>query len=510
MIAICLYIISILFFILSLPVKGGMLALKVANTCKSAVNSLKDDASDFEKLKNRLSKRKESAKGVVKLGVKVAIRGLKALLLLIRGISVILGLMGSLMFMIYALVFALIIATVGYFVISLNSDGFTSKLSVSTTTSQNKIKKKEVTDKQTIDKWLKACEEVWLYCRKKGWEYTWATNPGGTRDTKEYGNIGLDCSGYVSASLVAAGYIKKGKRYITSSMSELSKDTSEWKYIALTSSDQIKRGDIVCVSGSHVAVYAGNKMWWNNSTEGSSFQDRTGTTNTSMDWWVKRTGTKFILRLQTVTNAGGGGSVAGLYYPKEGGNLEIPWFCQGDYGTTYLTSSQSYPISKSGCLFTSIAMVVTYYKGKKYTPIDVATHLRQDNGIVKYYNPGQGGEGPSACPNIGKDFDIDVKTSKNLKGDYDAMLKYAKKGYPIICSMSSSSQFTDNAHYIVVRGANDKGTCWVNDPNGRSNASRKGWSKDLTGADKWLHVKWNLRTDVYNCLNRGAWAIIPK
>lgn len=142
-------------------------------------------------------------------------------------------------------------------------------------------------------------------------------------------------------------------------------------------------------------------------------------------------------------------SLASAAMPEDG--LPIPVFHQYDFVQPYGGGT----ISTSGCGPTCIAMVASYLKNSTITPTDIVNWCGN-----RYYVEGEGSSWAifgAAAQHFGLG---------EVKATYSAAEVRAalEAGRPVISSQAPGL-FTQNGHFIVLRGINPEGKILVNDPN---------------------------------------------
>lgn len=116
-------------------------------------------------------------------------------------------------------------------------------------------------------------------------------------------------------------------------------------------------------------------------------------------------------------------------------------------------------IGASGCGPTSLAMIISYWTGKKYTPADVVKWT-QKKGNGGYHQTG--GIDHAMFAAICSDFNIQCKYI-----GWDSVVKELKKGHIVLCS-ADAGIFTTDGHMMVLAGITSDGKIMVNDPNGNN------------------------------------------
>lgn len=113
-------------------------------------------------------------------------------------------------------------------------------------------------------------------------------------------------------------------------------------------------------------------------------------------------------------------------------------------------------IGASGCGPTSLAMIISYWTGKAFTPADVVKWT-QKKGNGGYHL--QGGISHAMFGAICSDYNIQCKSI-----GWDSVVSELKKGHKVICS-ANPGLFTNNGHIMVLAGITSDGKIMINDPN---------------------------------------------
>ena len=146
---------------------------------------------------------------------------------------------------------------------------------------------------------------------------------------------------------------------------------------------------------------------------------------------------------------------------------EFVYYCQGDYKKYSYGYGKS--IAQAGCGPTSLAMILTYYTGKKVTPVDTARYAMDHNYRIK--NNGTSDKLFGAmCQEYGVKGEYQKATAENI-------LTSLKQGKKIIAHMGPGT-FTKGGHYIVLKGITSDGQVLVADPN-HPNYNSKSFSASL-------------------------------
>lgn len=145
--------------------------------------------------------------------------------------------------------------------------------------------------------------------------------------------------------------------------------------------------------------------------------------------------------------------------------LEIIKFLQGDepWGSYRLYDKDGIikTIASSGCGFTSMAMIASYFTGKTITPDQIGEQFKS------YYVPNEGMS--HALPDaVAKAFGF--KTDINGASGFDAktVIEELQAGHPVLVSFHNG-KFTKGGHLTVIVGVTEDGDFIVNDPSGNNN-----------------------------------------
>jgi len=144
--------------------------------------------------------------------------------------------------------------------------------------------------------------------------------------------------------------------------------------------------------------------------------------------------------------------------------MPIPMLFQFDYKkVAYYHRGTPKSVSTSGCGATCVSMIVAYLTGNtQQNPYQLFFDAVEDG----YYK----GNGLSheALSHYLSEYGVKGKWIFN---DGDAIIKALKEGKPVIAHMGDGI-FTENGHYVVLRGVTEDGKILINDPNSRSNCSK--------------------------------------
>ena len=117
-------------------------------------------------------------------------------------------------------------------------------------------------------------------------------------------------------------------------------------------------------------------------------------------------------------------------------------------------------IKDNGCAPTSIAMVVSSIRGKKFSPVEVTNYLCNNGGCTR----NNGTNISSITPTL-EAYGVNVIETE----DSDLVKAALKDGSKLVIENVCKGHFTSNAHFIVLRGMTSDGRVIVADPNKKSN-----------------------------------------
>ena len=140
--------------------------------------------------------------------------------------------------------------------------------------------------------------------------------------------------------------------------------------------------------------------------------------------------------------------------------IKVPLISQFDYPSPIFADGGS--IANSGCGFTSCAMVASYITKKNITPIEIVNKFKD-----QYYVIGAGMSW-GLVDAVAKEYNLGKATQTM---DPQAVLTALSQGKPVICSQKPGI-FTDQGHIIVLRGVDEKGNVWVNDPASKTRSNQ--------------------------------------
>lgn len=142
------------------------------------------------------------------------------------------------------------------------------------------------------------------------------------------------------------------------------------------------------------------------------------------------------------------------------GGMPIPLYLQGDYPQTvcYFDGVPK-SVKSSGCGAASVSMVIAYLTGNTGQTPYTLFKWAYDHG---YYTGG--GLGHSCLQKLAELYGVKVTWIEN---DEARITETLRAGYPVIAHMGPGI-FTDEGHYIVLRGITEDGYVLVNDSGSRN------------------------------------------
>ena len=135
------------------------------------------------------------------------------------------------------------------------------------------------------------------------------------------------------------------------------------------------------------------------------------------------------------------------------------YYNQNDYTDPYGYGGYG-SIKDNGCAPTSIAMVVSSIRGKKFSPVEVTNYLCNNGGCTR----NNGTNISSITPTL-EAYGVNVIETE----DSDLVKAALKDGSKLVIENVCKGHFTSNAHFIVLRGMTSDGRVIVADPNKKSN-----------------------------------------
>ena len=168
----------------------------------------------------------------------------------------------------------------------------------------------------------------------------------------------------------------------------------------------------------------------------------------------------------------------GLRIPSNG--MPIPLLYQYDYNKTVcIWEGDSKSVATSGCGAASASMVIAYvHKNYDQTPYTLF-YRAADNGWYR-------GDGLDydAIRSLLSSNGVD---SRLMGVSSDGIISALRENRPIIIKMGPGT-FTDDGHYIVLRGLDEDGKVLVNDPNSSSRSQRSYSAQQIARECKSQHM----------------------
>ncbi len=141
-------------------------------------------------------------------------------------------------------------------------------------------------------------------------------------------------------------------------------------------------------------------------------------------------------------------------YPD--GGLRMPALIQRDYKTVVATlNGRDISVWTSGCGAVAVSMVVSCLTGVNDQTPYTLFRWAAEHGLYRGY-----GLEHEALTRLASLYGVDGKW---IEPDEAAILAALEAGSPVIAHMGRGT-FTDNGHYIVLRGVAPDGSIYVNDP----------------------------------------------
>ena len=164
--------------------------------------------------------------------------------------------------------------------------------------------------------------------------------------------------------------------------------------------------------------------------------------------------------------------------------MDIPEMFQND-GVNVTFPAHTYAsFPGTGCGPACIAMIMTYLTGEEVTFQDVATWCDNPAYAGKYFN-GSGSNGPIFEASA-EHWDVGEVTYTD---DPDKVVQSLLDGKPVV-SLQTGGIFANVQHYIVLRGVDENGRIYVNNPN-RDTAQDENYDMasqiDATSSGYWIY-----------------------
>lgn len=150
---------------------------------------------------------------------------------------------------------------------------------------------------------------------------------------------------------------------------------------------------------------------------------------------------------------------------KEPVQLSMPLYNQHDYADPVFTwKEREITVEESGCGAACVAMVIGYFEPEKVPEPDEIMRLAGEMGLYR-----GNGLGRDALRLLLAEYEIKGRWRKL---DARAIENTLRKGKPII-EYVGAGYFTDDGHYIVLRGITEDGELLVADPNSEEKTTQK-------------------------------------
>lgn len=144
-----------------------------------------------------------------------------------------------------------------------------------------------------------------------------------------------------------------------------------------------------------------------------------------------------------------------------GANMTLMYQGDSRWGSNqYGTNS----IAGGGCGPSSFSMVLSYIKGKNYTPNDVVSHMYEmGNGSFSWcYAPGEGSY-HSIFERLAAEYDIGYGETEISKQSF---IDELNQGHYIIICIKAGPIYRGSGHFIVIRDCTEDGQFYINDAAG--------------------------------------------
>ena len=165
------------------------------------------------------------------------------------------------------------------------------------------------------------------------------------------------------------------------------------------------------------------------------------------------------------------------------GGQRVPIYYQNNPNCDWGSFNSSETVADSGCGFTSVAMILTYLTGSEITPTSVVNRYKDS-----YFQPGSGMR-HSLAIQIANDYNLSVSSTNSASSVVNAL----KEGRVVLArgpeSGYSGGLFSSGGHFIVLRGIDDSGKIYVNNPNYyRQDENTQGFT--INQIDAWATNYW--------------------
>lgn len=157
--------------------------------------------------------------------------------------------------------------------------------------------------------------------------------------------------------------------------------------------------------------------------------------------------------------------VGDVSYDNGGYTGSVVYYDQTDYKQNFCGLKRT--IKTDGCGVTSMAMVLSTFIDKSYTPLVVM----QEAYAGKYCGSGISGTSVSFFKYSAQKHGLSY-SSVGKAGDKQQVIDALKSGKSLVIAHMGPGTFTNSGHYIVLTKINEKGQVYVLDSN---NSRRTGW-----------------------------------
>lgn len=145
--------------------------------------------------------------------------------------------------------------------------------------------------------------------------------------------------------------------------------------------------------------------------------------------------------------------------------LPMPLYNQHDYAEPVFTwHERDVTVEESGCGAACVAMVVGYFEPDDSPEPDDVMSLAGELGLYR-----GDGLGRDALRLLLDEYGVEGRWRKM---DAQAIENTLRKGYPIV-EYVGAGYFTENGHYVVLRGITEDGKLLVADPNSEEKTTQK-------------------------------------
>ena len=164
------------------------------------------------------------------------------------------------------------------------------------------------------------------------------------------------------------------------------------------------------------------------------------------------------------------------------GGLPVPVYYQNNPNCNWGSFSDRTTVADSGCGFTSIAMILTYLTGNTITPARVVQQYQEQYKVSSGMSHG-------LATRIANDYNLSVSYTNSPS----AVVKALQEGKVVLArgeqSANSGGLFSRGGHFIVLRGIDDNGHIYINNPDyGRRGENTQSFTIDQI--DAWATKYW--------------------